>query len=142
MKTRASKAPVAVIGELNVDIVASGLSRAPELGAEIIAADLEVTLGSASAIFASGVSKLGHPVNFISKVGADDYGRFCLDALRALGVSTRHVRTDAAAKTGVTLALSTRSDRALVTYLGTISTLRAAEIDLTELADCRHLHMT
>ncbi|HEY8560327.1 MAG TPA: carbohydrate kinase family protein, partial [Pyrinomonadaceae bacterium] len=142
METKDTKARVAVIGELNVDIVASGLARPPELGAEIIAADLEITLGSASAIFASGVSKLGHPVNFISKVGADDYGRFCLEALRNLGVSTDKIKLDEAAKTGVTLALSTRSDRALVTYLGTISTLRAAEIDLTELADCRHLHMT
>src|SRR5687767_14436350 len=107
METRDLKSPVAVIGELNVDIVATGLPRPPELGAEIIAEDLQLTLGSATAIFASGLSKLGHPVNFISKVGADDYGRFCLKALDDLGISTNQIQIDESTKTGVTLALST-----------------------------------
>src|SRR5215207_11530335 len=107
---------VVVIGELNVDAVATGLAQEPRLGLEIIAADFQMTLGSASAIFACGVAKLGHEVTFVSKVGRDDFGDFCLEALRANGIPTRHVLRDPAEKTGITLALSTRKDRALVTY--------------------------
>ena len=68
------------MGEINVDLVVSGLGSVSELGKEILAKDFRMTLGSTSAIFACGVARLGHSVTFISKVGADDFGRFCLVA--------------------------------------------------------------
>src|SRR5258705_10140843 len=123
MKKKSAGKGVVVIGELNIDAVAAGLSEAPKLGAEILASDFQLTLGSASAIFACGIAKLGHEVTFIAKVGSDDFGSFCLAALRDAGVSTRHVSRDKHMKTGVTISLSTRSDRALVTYLGAIADL-------------------
>jgi sugar/nucleoside kinase (ribokinase family) len=133
---------VVVIGELNVDAVATGLTQEPKLGLEIIAADFQLALGSASAIFACGVAKLGHEVTFISLVGRDDFGEFCLAALRDAGVSTRHVVRDPAEKTGITLALSTRRDRALVTYLGAISALRYEHVRMNLLKGKSHLHLT
>src|SRR5829696_7004303 len=142
MKERAASGGVVVIGELNVDAVATGLAREPKLGLEIIAEDFQLTLGSASAIFASGVAKLGHGVTFVSKVGRDDFGDFCLAALRANGVPTRHVLRDPAEKTGITLALSTRKDRALVTYLGAISSLRYEDVRISLLKGKSHLHLT
>lgn len=131
-----------MIGELNVDAVASGLAGPPRMGAEIIATDFQLTLGSASAIFACGVAKLGHPVTFISKVGADDFGDFCLAALESEGVPAERVGRDPRVKTGVTLALSTRRDRALVTYLGAIASLRYEEVEMSLLRGQRHLHLT
>jgi sugar/nucleoside kinase (ribokinase family) len=131
-----------VIGELNVDGVATGLTEAPKLGLEILASDFQMTLGSASAIFACGMAKLGHAVTFISKVGADDSGDFCLAALREAGVQTRYVLRADAEKTGITLSLSTREDRALVTYLGAISSLTYDQIRMSLLKGKRHLHMT
>lgn len=142
MKPLTEKAPVAVIGELNVDVVATGLLKPPELGSEIIADDLQITLGSASAIFACGAAKLGHPITFISKVGADDFGNFCIQSLADAGVSFDKISRDSLTKTGVTLALSTPKDRALVTYLGAISTLGYDEIKMSDLDGKRHLHMT
>ena len=142
MKPLTEKAPIAVIGELNVDVVATGLPKPPELGSEIIAEDLQITLGSASAIFASGAAKLGHQITFISKVGADDFGSFCLQSLKDYGISVDNVAQDRSTKTGVTLALSTRRDRALVTYLGAISALGYDEIRMSDLRANRHLHMT
>lgn len=142
MEKQAVSGGVVVIGELNVDAVATGLAREPQLGLEIIAEDFQMTLGSASAIFASGVAKLGHEVTFVSKVGRDEFGDFCLEALRANAVPTRHVLRDPAEKTGVTLALSTRKDRALVTYLGAISSLTYRDVRTSLLRGKRHLHLT
>lgn len=142
MKEQAVRGGVVVIGELNVDAVATGLKQEPRLGLEIIATDFQMTLGSASAIFASGVARLGHEVTFISKVGRDDFGDFCLEALRANGIPTRHIRRDASEKTGITLALSTRQDRALVTYLGAISSLRYEDVRISLLKGRSHLHLT
>ena len=135
-------APVAIIGELNVDLVASGLPSAPVLGREILAQDFNTVLGSASAIFACGVARLGHPVSFFSKIGDDEFGRFCLQRLRHAGISTKHVYMEPTAKTGVTMSLSTHSDRALVTVLGAISQLRYADLDMEALRGHSHLHMT
>src|ERR1051325_2600690 len=101
---------ILVIGELNVDIVATGLRSAPEMGTEILAGDCEVTLGSASAIFAAGMAKLGHTVTFISQVGRDYFGDFCVRTLRQLGVSTRLVAREAGEKSAVQIALSGKRD--------------------------------
>src|SRR5580658_8239794 len=134
--------PIAVIGELNVDLIASGLTSPPILGGEILAEDLQTVLGSASAIFACGAARLGHPVSFFSKVGDDEYGRFCLHCLKKAGISTKNVAAVPTSKTGVTISLSTRDDRALVTVLGAISELRHKDLDLQALRGHSHLHMT
>jgi sugar/nucleoside kinase (ribokinase family) len=141
-QTSGSGRAVAVIGELNVDLIASGLTSAPILGREVLAERFQTVLGSASAIFACGAARLGHPVSFFSRVGDDEYGRFCLDALHNAGISTESVRVLPTSKTGVTISLSTRSDRALVTVLGAISELRYKDLDLQALQGHNHLHMT
>jgi sugar/nucleoside kinase (ribokinase family) len=142
MKKKIAGNRVAVIGELNIDAVACGLSEVPKMGMEILASDFRLTLGSASAIFACGIAKLGHEVTFIAKVGADDFGKFCVAALREAGVSTRHVSRDKHLKTGVTISLSTRKDRALVTYLGAIAAMGPDHVRRSWLEGHNHLHMT
>ncbi len=133
---------VAVIGEVNVDLIASGLTSAPVLGREVLAENLQTVLGGASTIFACGAARLGHPVSFFGKVGNDEHGRFCLDALGKAGISTENVPTIPTSKTGVTISLSTSSDRAFVTVLGAISELRFRDLDLQALRGHSHLHMT
>lgn len=131
-----------VIGELNIDAVVSGLTEAPRMGAEILAQDFRLTLGSASAIFACGVSKLGHDATLVAKVGTDYFGKLCLLALREAGVSTRRISRDKDLQTGVTISLSSRVDRALVTYLGAIAALGPEDVNRSRLNGYRHLHMT
>lgn len=140
--SRLERPKILVIGELNVDIVATGLRSTPEMGTEILAEDCALTLGSASAIFAAGVAKLGHSVTFVSQVGRDYFGDFCINKLRELGVATRHVARKADEKTGVTIALSGKRDRALVTHSGAVATLTADGIDDRLLKRHDHLHLT
>jgi sugar/nucleoside kinase (ribokinase family) len=140
--SRLQRPKILVIGELNVDIVATGLRSQPEMGVEVLADQCELTLGSASAIFAVAMAKLGHRVTFFSHVGQDYLGDFCLKALRQSGVSTRHVTRKAAEKTGVTIALSGKRDRALVTYPGAVATLKADSIDEPVISKYDHLHLT
>ena len=140
--SRLQRPKILVIGELNVDIVATGLRSVPEMGAEILAERCELTLGSASAICAAGLAKLGHRVTFFSHVGQDYLGDFCLKALKQSGVSTRHVTRKVEEKTGVTIALSGKHDRALVTYAGAVATFKADSIDETMISKHDHLHLT
>ncbi len=142
MSAPSLKNEIAVVGELNVDLVAAGLSGPPVLGQEMLADDLELTLGSASAIFACGASRLGRGVTFVSRVGSDYFGQFCVQELAGRGVSTAFVEVAEASKTGVTIVLSTPQDRALVTHLGAIAELGFADIPLDALGGHRHLHVT
>jgi sugar/nucleoside kinase (ribokinase family) len=133
--------PVLVIGELNVDIVLSGLNSPPQLGSEVLAQGLQMVLGSASAIFASGIARLGHHVGFRSKIGDDDFGRFCRDALRDAGIATDGLLTSTK-PTGATIVLSTRADRALVTHLGAIADLQYEDLPSDPFRGFAHLHLT
>lgn len=133
---------IVVIGELNVDLVASGLLGAPKLGQEILADDFKVTLGSASAIFACGVARLGRGVTFVSRVGSDNFGEFCIAELARKGVSTERISVNSESRTGVTVVMSTPEDRALVTYLGAIAEFEFADVPLDVLHGHRHLHLS
>ncbi len=132
---------VLVIGELNIDLVLSGLAGPPRFGGEILAQDMRMVLGSASAIFASGVARLGHPVGFIAKVGNDQFGNFCLQELQSNGISTDLIQTSSL-PTGATVVLSTKEDRALITNLGAIADLTYADIPVNAFRGYKHLHLT
>ena len=70
MQLKHSKFDVAVVGELNLDIILSGLPHTLQLDREHLARDLKVTLGSSSAIFAHNLALLGNSVSFSSTIGA------------------------------------------------------------------------
>lgn len=142
MRKPQAKGGIVVIGELNVDAIATGLSSFPRLGSEVLVSDYHLTLGSASAIFACGAARLGNPVTFVSRVGTDGFADFCLRALTDAGIDTDRVARVPSERTGVTLSLSTRRDRALVTFLGAIASLSAEHLDLSVFVGQRHLHMT
>jgi len=133
---------IAVIGELNVDLLASGLTCGPRLGQEILASDFEITLGSATAIFACGIARLGRGVTFVARVGNDKFGQFCVDKLAEQGISIDHISVSPGSRTGVTIVLSTPEDRAMVTYLGAIAELAFKDIPIDVLDGHRHLHLT
>jgi sugar/nucleoside kinase (ribokinase family) len=132
---------VLVIGELNVDMIVSGLPALPSLGREILASGLHTVMGSSSAICAAGLARLGAVVDFLGKVGVDSTGDFATGQLRRLGVGTDHVIHDRAVPTGVTISLTYPSDRAMVTYLGCISQLRLEDVDTSILGRYSHLHV-
>jgi sugar/nucleoside kinase (ribokinase family) len=132
---------VVVVGELNVDLILQG-EVTPAFGqAEKLVDDAALVMGSSSAIFACGAARLGLKVAFVGKVGNDEFGRFVTSALEARGVATQGVVVDPTIKTGLSVILSRGNDRAILTYLGSISALRYEEIDQALLARARHLHL-
>ncbi|WP_246476482.1 sugar kinase [Salicibibacter cibi] len=57
--------------------------------------------GGAESNFAIGMTKLGHAVTWVSKIGEDELGEYLLHAIRGEGVDTSFVTTDAEAPTGL-----------------------------------------
>jgi sugar/nucleoside kinase (ribokinase family) len=133
---------ILVAGELNVDLVLQNYQSFPALGREVLVEDVSLTLGSASAICAAGLAKLGEQVVFAGKLGADAWGDLCIETLRKLGVDCSLVMRDQAIKTGITVSVTSAKDRALITCLGSIAELRADDIRDSDLQGCDHLHVS
>jgi sugar/nucleoside kinase (ribokinase family) len=132
---------ILVVGEINVDVVLHG-DTPPQPGREVLVDDCALTLGSASAICAMGLARLGNQVSFVSRVGADLWGDYCINVLHGGGVDTSHVRRDPLLKTGLTLSIASTTDRALVTYLGSIDAVAEADVTDSLLGRASHLHVS
>ncbi len=132
---------ILVIGELNVDLIVSGLPSLPALGQELTCTGFSRALGSSSAIFSRALAGLGAQVDFMGKVGSDDNGRFMLAQLQEVGIGTQGVVVDPGIQTGITISLTYPDEKAQITYLGSIADYRLSDVNLSLLGDYAHLHM-
>lgn len=133
---------VLVAGELNADLILDGIASFPEIGKEILADRMVLTLGSSSAIFASNLSILGSRVVFAGMLGKDRFGSLVADSLRSRGVDTAYLVVSPSAGTGATIVLNYGEDRANVTYPGAMSLFKASDIPDAALKRSRHLHVS
>ena len=133
---------VIVVGELNVDIILNKIENFPEIGKEILADEMIVTLGSSSAIFASNLSTLGTKVGFIGKIGCDNFSYTVMDSLNSKGVDSSQIIKSPNENTGATIVLNYGQDRAMVTYPGAMAELMVEEIDFDFVAKYKHLHLS
>jgi sugar/nucleoside kinase (ribokinase family) len=133
---------VLVAGEINVDLILQGYTDFPVPGKEILVRDSQLVLGSASAIMAMGLARLGTPVAFVGKVGDDVWGRYCLDDMAGRGIDLSRVIRGGPLKTGITVAITSPADRALVTYLGAIAALTAEDVTDAVMKGFDHLHVS
>lgn len=136
------KFDVIVVGELNVDLILNKIAGFPEIGKEIIANEMALTLGSSSAIFASNLSALGARVAFLGKIGKDQFGRLVLEHLENKGVSTELIIEDENLPTGATIVLNYDEYRAMVTHPGAMNELTFKDITPEKLAQGAHLHFS
>ena len=133
---------IVVVGELNVDLILTGLSSLPEMGMCKLSKDMHFTLGSASAIFASNISRLGLDVGFIGKIGDDEFGNFILNTLNKRNVDTSQIIKEKTAKTGICVSLSFPENYAMASYAGVRETLTLSDVDLEYMSRAKHLHMS
>ena len=133
---------VLVVGELNVDIILDKIQGFPEIGKEILSKELNVTLGSSSAIFASNISSLGNKVAFIGKIGKDNFANIIKESLENKKVYTDFIIESKKYKTGLTIVMNYDMDRANVTFPGAMEHLLEKEVDQTILSKAKHLHLS
>jgi len=133
---------IAIIGELNLDMIVLGAPGLPAPGEETIVERMVLTLGSSSGIIAAQLARLGDDVLFISKIGGDDFGQRALGFLRGTGVPTDAVAVEPSLPSGLTISIAVDGERAMLTQLGCIQELRWEDVDLDLLRGRRHLHIS
>ena len=97
---------VLVVGEINVDLVLQGYHEFPAPGKEVLVDDFSMVLGSASAICAMGLARLGDPGGLPGQGGRRPLGPLLPRRLRGRGIDVSRVVVDPALKTGVTVAIT------------------------------------
>ncbi|MEQ9220090.1 MAG: carbohydrate kinase family protein [Cyclobacteriaceae bacterium] len=136
------KLDVIVVGELNVDLILNGIDGFPVVGKEILADQMELALGSSSAICASNLSSLGLKVGFLGMLGNDVFGQFVIEQLEKKGVDTSMIIVEEDLKTGATIALSYGEDRAMITHQGAMKHLTLDDIESDKLHQAGHVHFS
>jgi sugar/nucleoside kinase (ribokinase family) len=127
---------------LNVDLILDEIEKFPEVGKEVLAQKMTLTLGSSSAIFASNISSLGARVAFIGKIGKDKFGEVVLESLQKNRVDISMIKVDGILGTGATVVLNVDEDRANTTYPGAMDYLTIDDIGDDELKKAKHLHFS
>lgn len=131
-----------VIGELNLDLILTGLPPELVLEHEHLAQDLSITLGSSSAIFAHNLASLGNKVGFSSCIGSDPFGEICVKRLGESGVDLSRVKKMQNKTTGLSVILPQRKQRYILTYPGTMFDMTDKDLDLNYVFSAKHLHVS
>lgn len=131
-----------VLGDANPDLVLTG-DVVPTFGQiEKLVDGAHLVIGGSGAITACAAARLGLRTAFVGVVGDDLFGRFMLDSLRERGVETSGSVVDPERATGLSVILSSKDDRAILTSEGTIADLRGELVDPDLLASARHVHVS
>ncbi len=134
---------IAIAGEINLDLILSGLPEEMPCERELLANGFTMTLGSSSAILAHNLSALNVRVGFVSMVGRDPLGGIALNYLKEAGVDlSRTLESRTGTSTGVTILLTHPADRHILTFPGTMSEMQVQDLDLSYLKSARHFHLS
>jgi sugar/nucleoside kinase (ribokinase family) len=132
-----------VIGDCNPDVLVLGDDVTPAFGQQEKLVDrISLVIGGSAAITAVAAARLGLRVALVATVGGDPAGSFMLDQLAGEGVDVSAVAIRDAMPTGMTVALSRGGDRAILTALGAMASLTAADVPRALLARARHVHVS
>ena len=91
---------ISVLGIFVADVSFSG-SKIPAVGETILGNTYNVGPGGKGCNQAVAISRLGGKVNFISKIGKDNYGQLALDTLKKNNIDIKNVIQDENLQTGV-----------------------------------------
>lgn len=133
---------ILVVGEANPDLILAGHDLQVRFGQhETLVETMDLAIGSSSVIFACGAARLGLKVAMVGIVGRDLFGEFMLRSMKARGVDVSHLVADPNSRTGLSIILNRKSDRAILTFPGAISALKARQVKNRLLEKARHLHV-
>lgn len=136
------KFDVVAIGELNVDVILNNIDGKPEVGKEKFAKNMDLVLGSSTAIFAANIASLGSKTGFVGMIGNDIFGELIESSLSEKGVDTSMLITSDKHASGATICLNYGEDRANLTYQGSMDFMEFSDIDKEIFKQTKHIHIS
>lgn len=123
---RATREPIHLIGNVNLDLILGPLAAWPRMGTETFLRDSEVRVGGAGGNAALASRALGVPVRLHASVGDDLFGDVLMRELGGLAGTLQRVRSD----TAYSVALAhPGGERTFFTTVGHLGTLDVAAVE-------------
>ena len=121
---------ISVLGIFVADISFLG-PKIPAVGETILGNKYNIGPGGKGCNQALAIARLGAKVNFISKIGKDDYGQLALDTLKKNNIDIKNVIQDENLQTGVAGILVDKNSgkNAINVIVGAPSTLKISDLD-------------
>ncbi|MUN29556.1 carbohydrate kinase family protein [Sulfuracidifex metallicus] len=82
------------VGKLNVDVIVKGLDQIPPPDTPVYAEDVEIVPGGAATNYSVAISRFGHSVKLLSKVGIGPTMKGIMTSLAELGVGLEYVQEE------------------------------------------------
>jgi sugar/nucleoside kinase (ribokinase family) len=132
-----------IAGDCNPDVIVLSGDVVPAFGQqEQIIDTASLVIGGSGSIMAVAAARLGLRVGLVAAVGDDAAGEFMLGQMTAEGVDISAMVTRPGLATAMTVVLSRGNDRAILTALGAMPTLTAADVPEELVRRARHLHVS
>jgi sugar/nucleoside kinase (ribokinase family) len=131
-----------VLGDLNIDMILSGMQSSPSFGREILAEGGCIKPGGSAANAAMVLAMCGTEPEFYSVLGDDVFSSLVISELHGSALSTGHIVRVPGHSTGITVSLSYPHDRMYITSPGTISTAVLEFFDKGYFEPNGHIHLT
>lgn len=124
----AGKKPVAVVGSINIDLVAN-TERIPVEGETVLGSGFQIHPGGKGANQAVAVARLGYPVRMIGCLGDDAFGAQLRTHLERAGVDVAGVATTPGSSGVATIIVADQGENCIVITPGANARLTPDDLD-------------
>jgi ribokinase len=122
------KAPVVVVGSINIDLVAN-TDRIPVEGETVLGSDFQIHPGGKGANQAVAVARLGYPVSMIGRIGDDTFGVQLRAHLESAGVDVTCVKTTPGTSGVAVIIVGQKGENCIVITPGANALLTPHDLD-------------
>lgn len=131
-----------VIGDLNVDLIATDIDGPLEKGSEVTARNHFLDIGGSGGVFTAVLSELGIKTYIISKIGNDFFGDYLIQRLNGHGAGTDKILIEESRDTGVTISLSYAEDKIQISSVEMVKKFNISDIIFEGLVNIKHVHFS
>jgi sugar/nucleoside kinase (ribokinase family) len=134
--------PIVCLGILVADVVGRPLRAVPDPGRLALVDEMALHTGGCALNAATGLARLGLPVEVVGRIGADALGGFLQLKMSERGIGTQGVLRDPEVGTSATMVMvNPDGERRFVHYLGANARLRLEDVDAALIASASILHV-
>jgi sugar/nucleoside kinase (ribokinase family) len=106
---------ILIIGDINSDLIITGLKNYPAPGEESYANDYKIKMGGGAAISSLALSKLGLNPSVFGCVGDDIFSELLTNELRLHGINLKYLKRIKNTSTGMSVTFTNETNRSFIT---------------------------
>ncbi|MBK5201628.1 MAG: carbohydrate kinase family protein [Spirochaetaceae bacterium] len=107
---------ILIIGDINTDLIMTGLKKYPGPGEETFANDFKIKIGGGAAISALALSKLGINSSIFGWIGDDIFSDLLTNELKIHSINLEYITIAKNTSTGISIVLTNEKNRSFITY--------------------------